>query len=635
MKGIGVIVAEGKDFKAVVSEVKLAYDIVDYVQQAGISLKQRGATYLGLCPFHNERTPSFNVNSNFQNYRCFGCGANGDLISFVENYERLDFMEAVRKLAEEKNIEIEVTNEDSIDYKSLRACLKTSANFYVKEFRKLEDDHPAKKEITKDDRGLSLRGYIYGYAPEGRNTLFNYLKQQGFKEDTILLSGVCKKSEQTGIVRDFWQGRLMFVITDISGRPIGFSGRKLYETDKMGKYVNSSDGPLFDKSNALFNIQKAKKKASDDGIIYVSEGQFDTIAMIESGIDNVVASSGTAFTNNQALMCRRLVSESGKIVFCFDGDEAGKKAALKVFKNSPIIHSQSYVVAFPEGMDPCDYRVKNGSDALKEYVETTEIPLVEFVMNTIAEKYNFSSALDRNNYVTEVSKILATIAHVPLRESYVRRVALNATTPVDSVRNIVAGVKTQESYDEPVIIEDDDEESSDSSSLRNYDAVDANQEDDYVSYDDFVSLIENDMTYSAAARLCNIVFSDPRFLPAFLAKSKDMPVGFESIVMNMQDYKEDADKVVFIPELFDRSDVVRYIMDSNLFPLSHLMDLQSLKKHFVYLQNYVRKAAERENSDFVKSNIAKILDQTDNVDKPVDLLRKALAKEEALLKKKA
>jgi len=627
--------SETKDFKKVVAEVKLAYDIVDYIQQSGITLKQRGNKNLGLCPFHSEKSPSFTVDSHFQNYRCFGCGEHGDLISFVEKYERLDFMEAVRKLAEDKNIAIEINSDSTIDYKSLKSCIRSAANFFVKEFRKLNEDHPAKLEIT--NRGLSTRGFLYGYAPEGRNTLFNFLKEQGFTEETILLTGVCRKSDKTGYVRDFWQGRLMFVITDISGRPIGFSGRKLYETDTMGKYVNSSDGPLFDKGNALFNIEKAKKQASDEQIIYVNEGQFDVVALVESGLSNVVASSGTAFTTNQALMCRRLVSDSGKIVFCFDGDKAGIEAALKVFKNTPAIHSQSYVVSFPEGMDPCDYKDKYGSEELVKHIQETQIPLVEFVINNIASKYKLESALDRSNYVEEVAKTLITISNIPLRESYIRRVSLDSFTPVEVVREIVSKSKSvsPEKAVEQINISQNDTPQDDSKekeyfAARNYEesAVEETEKESYVSYEDLVSLIKHDNSYSAAAKILSLTLSEPRFIPALLHNEKLMPLGFESIV---EDLKTLQDKETLIPELFDRSDVVNFIVNSNLLPFSHLMNVEHQKKHFKYLMSFLKKIETEEKADYVRSNIAKVLQKSSNVDSPVELLEKALKKEKKML----
>lgn len=625
-----------KDMKQAVAQVKLAYDIVDYIQQAGVTLKQRGNKWIGLCPFHNEKTPSFSVDSHFQNYRCFGCGANGDLFSFVEKYEHLEFMEAVRRLAEDKNIviELESSSASNIDYKSLRACIKSAANFYVKEFRKLPAEHPAVVEIT--ERGLSTKKTLFGYAPSGRNTLFKHLKEEGFSEETILLTGVCKKSEKTGNIFDFWQGRLMFFVTDISGRPIGFSGRKLYEEDKMGKYVNSSDGVLFDKSNSLYNIHQAKSKAAELKTLYVNEGQFDVAAMVESGLSNSVASLGTAFTVNQGLMARRLVSESGKIVFCFDGDAAGVEAANKVFKNIPLIHSQSYAVPFPDDTDPCDYRMSHGAEKLAEYVNKNSIPLVEFVIDNMAKEYNMDSTLDRSKYIDAVSKVLATITNIPLRESYIRRVSLDSFTPVDAVRDIVnqsipLSSADSSSTNSEVLIEENSEEST--SPVRDYENIvseEHNSANDEISYEDFVALINESHVHSAVAKLLNIAFIEIRFTPFLVSKKQFIPSEFNSIIEDLEKISKSENSKQLIPELFERSDIVRYIMDNNLLPFGHMMNGEMYKSHFKYLLNFLEKTRHQDNLNYVQGNIVKALQKSKNIDNPVDLLEKAIQKEMSL-----
>ena len=622
-----------KDMKQVVAQVKLAYDIVDYIQQSGVTLKQRGNKWIGLCVFHNEKTPSFSVDSHFQNYRCFGCGASGDIFSFVEKYEHLEFMEAVRKLAEDKNINVEFDSSSTVDYKSLRACIKSAANFYVSEFRKLPSEHKAVKEIT--NRKLSTKSTLYGYAPEGRNTLYNHLRKEGYSDETILLTGVCKKSEKSDTIFDFWQGRLMFFVTDISGRPIGFSGKKLFEEDKMGKYVNSSDSVLFDKGNSLYNIHKAKATAAEKKLIFVNEGQFDVSAMIEAGMENSVASLGTAFTLNQGLMARRLVSENGRIVFCFDGDKAGVEAANKVFKNIPTIHSQSYAVPFPDDMDPCDYSLMYGKEALAEYVEQKTIPLVEFVINNMSKDYDMDSTLERSKYIDAVSKVLATITNTPLRESYIRKVSLDSFTPVDAVREIVSKSTTlnADNSDKGEQEVSENEEKKDVE-LREYEIVSENDADkNEISYEDFVSLIENNSTYEAAAKILNIVLMDVRFAPVVVKHRKYIPAEFDSIMKDLEELSKE--QTVLIPELFNRSDVIRYISDTNMFPFSHLMNFETYKEHLKFLLNYLKQNKMSNNTAYVQGNIVKVLQKSRNVDDPIEILSKAIEKEEALRRKLA
>lgn len=623
-----------KDMKQVVAQVKLAYDIVDYIQQSGITLKQRGKKWLGLCPFHNEKSPSFSVDSHFQNYRCFGCGANGDLFSFVEKYEHLEFMEAVRRLAEDKNINVEFDSTSNIDYRSLRACIKSAANFYVKEFRKLPKEHKAIMEITS--RGLSPKGMLYGYAPAGRSTLYDYLKNEGFSEETILLTGVCKKSEKSGVIFDFWRERLMFFVTDISGRPIGFSGRKLNEEDIMGKYVNSSDSVLFDKGNSFFNIHQAKSIAAEKKVLYVNEGQFDVASMIESGLTNSIASLGTAFTVNQGLMARRLVSEDGKIVFCFDGDAAGIEAANKVFKNIPMIHSQSYAVAFPDDTDPCDYRLSHGSEALADYVKNNSVPLVEFVIDNMAKNYDMDSSLERTKYIDAVAKVLATITNISLRESYIRRVSLDSFTPVDAIREIVtksSSLNASEGFsqNETVPLNENEENEENFLPVREYEHTENEEEDGETSYEDFVSLIEANSSHKAAAILTNIALMDSRFVMPLVKYREYIPSEFNSLIEDLNSLAKDNDRL--IPELFRRSDIVRYIMDKNLLPFSHLMTPVSYEEHFKSLLKFLKKHRENNNANYIQGNIARALQKSRNVDSPLVLLEKAMKKEDDLRQK--
>lgn len=602
-------------FKNNVAQVKLAYNLVDYMQQSGITLTRQGMKWKGLCPFHNEKTPSFTVDENFQNYRCFGCGKHGDLISFVTEYEHLDFWEALNKLAEDKNIVIQDSGEEHhIDYKSLRACIKSAANFFYQHFKKLPEDHPAKREITKDSRKLSLGKMLYGYAPEGRTTLYKKLSDEGFSDDTILATGVCSKAQSSGKIFDFWQGRLMFFITDVSGRPIGFSGRKLYENDQRGKYVNSPDGPLFDKSSALYNIDKAKAKASEDKIIYITEGQFDVASFVESEIPNVVASSGTAFTEKQAMICRRLVTEDGKIVFCFDGDSAGIKAAVHVFENIHSIHTQAYVVVFPEGEDPCDFRVKNGSEELRRYVDSHKIPIVEFMLNNLIKNYDMDDEVDRSRYLDSAASVLKTINHTGLQENYMRRVALDAFLPVDSVRKIVQEAvpyKMRKTVEENVVDE----------SGKN---IPLSQEDDDENENRIMALINTDLSYNATARILAIGFLNKSYVPYIVKMKKVFPEDFWGIVDEMESFS--SDKPFFVPELFSMTLVVRYIMETNFFPLIHVMKDSDVKEQFVYLRKYLLEKRRSRYSDSIHMKISRVLEDSKNGG--VDLLEQALEREE-------
>lgn len=597
-------------FKNVVAEVKLAYNIVDYIQQSGIKLKQNGATkWKGLCPFHNEKTPSFSVDEHFQNYRCFGCGAGGDLISFVENNESLDFFDAIRKLAEDKGIDLKLEKtEDAVDYKSLRACIKSAANFYLQEFKKLPKDHIARKQIT--ERGLSFKKTRYGYAPEGRQSLYKALKAEGFSDEIILKTGVCTKFENNDQLFDFWHGRLMFFITDITGKPIGFSGRKLYDTDKRGKYVNSPDGPLFDKSASLYNIDRAKKPASDAKEILVVEGQFDVSAYVEADMVNVVASSGTAFTEKQAMIARRLVSENGRIVFCFDGDDAGAKAAEKVFKAVPAIHSQAYVVSFPDKQDPCDYRLEHGSEALAEYTKNAAKPMLEFVLETAMKGFDLDSPVGRSRYMELAARILKTVASVPLREAYVKKVALDSFSSVDTVREVVSKA-------EPL--------DSNSYAAKEETKVDVRPElesETETDIEEISALMEEDPIYNISARLIALALMDLRFVSPLVKTVRYMPKEFQKFVVDLSSLSNDGS---LIPEMFKDVELAKKLMETDFFPLAHMMNLDRSKEQFLYMRKALKMKVLHNRESAVKTKISRILEQSDHSDP--EFLAKALEKE--------
>lgn len=630
------------DLKQVVAEVKMAYNIVDHIESSGISLKRRGLNYIGLCPFHNEKTGSFNVNESYQNYHCFGCGASGDIISFVEKTENLTFIESIQKLAEEKNIELPAFDDkkSNVDYKSIKNCITEAANFFYTEFTKLPPEHVAKKQIT--DRGLNLKKMLYGYAPEGRQTLYKFLKNKGFSDETIIETGVCRKSEQqNGKMYDFWQGRLMFFITDITGKPIGFSGRKLFEEDKRGKYVNSSDSILFDKSNSLYNIKNAKKTAAEQEKMFIVEGQFDVSAFVEAGITNVVASSGTAFTEKQSRIIKRLITDNGKIVFCFDGDQAGHDAAMKVFKNIPSIHTNSYVVSFPNNQDPCDYRLENGSQKLQEYIQKNQQTMIDFVIENISQKYDLNDTMEKTQYITHVAPIIKTITNLTLREQYIKKIALKTITTVQTIQETVEKTTTKEI--EKLFNKQTGENNTEEQQLTINDTKERTnltnvEEQDRKIQKKVILMIQNNNIYEIAAHLIYLSFYDPKhYIPIINKFSSNLPKIMNHIVKEAYTLYEKSlsseENFRIIPESFTYNKVVEYILKQEFFPMlnSATMTQQDIKDHFRFLCKLLIKTTDHSKNQKIYSNTVKILaeDKTNNI----ETLEYALQQEKEQLEK--
>ena len=611
-----------EEFKQVIAEVKHAYDIRDYIEAAGVSISPAGSgRHKGLCPFHDEKTPSFTIDESFQNYRCFGCGANGDIITFVQEHDSVDFMEALTMLAEDKGIKVPSFKDDNdntpkIDYPALKECIRQAANFFWEQFKTLPDDHPAVREIAS--RGLNPRSGLYGYAPSGKKDLYNHLHKKGFTDDTIITTGVCSKTERGGIV-DFWSGRLMFFVQDASGKVVGFSGRKLYETDyKQGKYVNSPSTPLFHKSKVLYNLPNARKALKDNNsTLFVAEGQFDVIALSESGVRAVVAGLGTAFTEEQGSLCRRMVGPNGKIVFCFDGDQAGVKAAVKVFTSVPSIQSVSYVAAMPEGQDPCDMRMTQSPDSLKTHVETQQIPLVEFVLDAASTDYNMEDSGQRARYVEHAASIIKTISSHILKEEMIRKVSLETFSPSDIIRD---AVEKADRLTPDAFTQNTRPASPVAAPVRP--VIDSEKD---INQEEVIRLIEQDRIYAAAARSILLSIRFPQFREETIKRYRTFP---KELILLLKDLNNVRKQEKVLPEDFKLSQVVTYIMSNNLIPSLTIMSDQEIGHLNSYLLRYLTNAKEDEKKRSVQEQIMATLNN--NVSS-IEMLQKAIDTEKRLL----
>lgn len=427
------------EFKEAVQKVKNEYNIVDYIKMNGVDLDASGnGSWKGLCPFHNEKTPSFTVNEDFQSYKCFGCGESGDLISFAQESHTTSFYEALKMLAEEKGIEIQdqMSKEPTHDINGIRRVVLDSQAFYRKNYEDLDISHPAKQEIVK--RNLDVNNPIYGYSLEAPNELYKYLKEKGHSDKNIKDSNlVMFFEEEKRQPWDFFHGRLMITLADYLGRPISFTSRKIYEDDKMaGKYVNGKESPVYLKKTNLFGAEDAKKEARDKKLIYAVEGQFDRIAMAEKGIPNVVATSGTAFTLEHANLLLRMVGDTGKVVFIMDGDEAGIAAAIKVFKSAKTLHSNAQAVHLSDGKDPCDYIVDGGIEHLRTALETA-VPLHDFVVDaTLKSLGGTINMSNRQEFVTEITKYAKMTDESYIVDSMLNKTSILSAISIGNIREI-------------------------------------------------------------------------------------------------------------------------------------------------------------------------------------------------------
>lgn len=421
--------------RTTIDAIREKTDLIELVESKGISLKRVGGRYVGLCPVHSERSPSFNVNEQSQTYHCFGCGVSGDAFAFLMEVDGYTFAGAVEALGESAGIEVIDSAGEDPEYLRKKDYLKTlrSASwFYRNKFANLPENHPAKVDLMKreylevEGRETWLEDFSMGYAPGGGSALVSFLQSQGYTREQIVDTGLVFEIESTGKLRDRFRDRLMWEIRDIKGHPIGFSGRRMNEEDNP-KYLNSPETILYKKSRILVGMDLARKRMSDTKTCYVTEGAADVMAVAATGYTNVVASCGTGFGSEHAAIIRRVIDDfnakdNGKFVFVFDGDEAGLKAASKMFTDiTPSIKDRSYVAAL-DGLDPVDFRVQFGDAELRKRLDEAQ-PITEFMLTRIASKYDMREIESRSNFTREAMNIISHFKEPEIFEAYKRKIS--------------------------------------------------------------------------------------------------------------------------------------------------------------------------------------------------------------------
>lgn len=404
----------------IIEEVRSRNDIVDVIG-GYVSLKHKGNTFSACCPFHHEKTPSFHVSKDKQMYHCFGCGAGGNVYTFIMEYENFSFPEAVRLLAERGNIalpEYEMSSEQRTkeNYKTVLKEMNKSAAVYF-HYLLTKTEHGKKAKEYLFDRGLTeeiISNFGMGYSDIYENDLYKYLKGKGYTDAQMKDSGLVEIRENSGARDKFWN-RVMVPILDINGKVIGFGGRVLGEG--MPKYINTKETAVFDKSHTLFAMNLARR-SKRRGII-ICEGYMDVIAMHQSGFDNAVASLGTAFTIGQAGIIKRY---SDEVYLAYDSDGAGANATIKAIGILREVGLTTRVVDMSPYKDPDEFIQKLGRDVYEERIKSAVTGTV-FEIDTIAKKYNFKDPEDKIKFTKESAKRLSAIEEVVARHSYIDAVA--------------------------------------------------------------------------------------------------------------------------------------------------------------------------------------------------------------------
>ncbi|MCU1678762.1 MAG: primase [Frankiales bacterium] len=384
-----------------------------------------GGELKGLCPFHDEKSPSFHVAPARGFYHCFGCGEGGDVITFLQKVEHLSFSEAVEQLAGKAGIELRYEEGSAALGKEkgqrgrLVAAHIAAAEFYTSQL--------SSPEAISARRFLAERGfdadtatrYGVGYAPKGWDLLTGHLRGKGFHPDELNTAGLAKPGQRGPI--DRFRGRLMWPIADISGDIIGFGARKLYDDDNGPKYLNTPETPLYKKSSVLYGLSLAKSEIAKRQQVVVVEGYTDVMACHLAGVPTAVATCGTSFGEEHIRVLRRLLMDqaehSGEVIFTFDGDAAGQKAALRAFADEQKFVMQTFVAVTPGGLDPCDLRLAKGDAAVRDLV-AGRVPLFEFALRTTIEKFNLETTEGRLAALDAAAPIVGGIRDRGLRQRY-------------------------------------------------------------------------------------------------------------------------------------------------------------------------------------------------------------------------
>lgn len=432
---------------------------IDEIVGEQVALRPAGVGALkGLCPFHDERTPSFHVRPAQGYYHCFGCGEGGDVIKFVENVHHLSFTEAVQYLADKTGV--------TLHYEDTGAAEKKDPN-RVSRSRILEANRNAaqffrsqlgSEEAVGAQKFLSARGFdadvaakfSLGYAPASWDALLSFLRKRGFTEPELAASGLFSRGQRGPY--DRFRGRLIWPISNLTGEVVGFGARRLGEDDKGPKYLNTPETAVYKKSKVLYGIDMAKKAISRQRRIVVVEGYTDVMAAHLAGVECAVATCGTAFSSDHVQIVRRLLGDNadpaagvllssgkargGEVIFTFDGDEAGQKAALHAFGEDQAFASQTFVAIEPSGKDPCDLWQTQGASAVRALVDSRR-PLFEFVLRTTLKAHNLDTSEGRVAGLRAAAPIVGRIRDVALRSEYTRRLAGWVGMPENEVRQIV------------------------------------------------------------------------------------------------------------------------------------------------------------------------------------------------------
>jgi DNA primase len=424
--------------------------IADVVSEHVTLRNAGGGSLKGLCPFHDEKSPSFNVNPSKNFFHCFGCGEGGDVIDFVMKIDHLPFGEAIERLANRAGVQLRyeeggfTPRRDQGQRSRLIQAHQAAAQFYAEQLTSSPEAGIGRRFL--DERGFDPDAaalFGVGYAPKGWDVLTTHLRGRGFSNEELVTGGLAREG-QRGLI-DRFMGRLVWPLRDITGDVVGFGARRLYDDDRIeAKYLNTPESPIYKKSQVLYGIDLAKKEIARRMQAVIVEGYTDVMACHLSGVPTAVATCGTAFGAEHAKVLRRLLMDQdafrGELIFTFDGDEAGQKAARRAFEeHDQRFVTQTFVSVEPDGLDPCELRQKKGDAAVRDLI-ARRLPLFEFAIRGSLARYDLETPEGRVGALHAAAPVVVRIRDRALRQEYGRRLAGWLGMEVDDVMGRLASL---------------------------------------------------------------------------------------------------------------------------------------------------------------------------------------------------
>ncbi len=429
------------------SDIEQLKDRVDIVEVIGsyISLKTAGpGSFKGLCPFHGEKTPSFHVRSSPAFYHCFGCGVGGDVFKFVQEMEQIGIGEAAEKLAQRSGYQLsyEDGEKEASNRTLLLAINKEASEFFIAQLASDEGGVARDFLVSRGFDLASIAQFGVGYAPKGWQNLSQHLTNKGFKVEDQALVGLLSKGDKG--YYDRFRGRVLWPIRDQNSQVVGFGARKLYEEDQGPKYLNTPETPIYHKSTVLYGLDLARREIAQKREVVVVEGYTDVMACHLAGVKTAVATCGTAFGEEHIKLINRLLGQSvepASVIFTFDPDAAGEKAALKVYGDANKFNALTFVATGPNGLDPSDLRQQQGDSAIVEMLKLKK-PLFEFVIQHRIAQYSLTDVASRVAAARAAAPIIADISDPALRSGYTRMLADWVSLEVSEITSLVGESRT-------------------------------------------------------------------------------------------------------------------------------------------------------------------------------------------------